>query len=67
MISTTVMIKLGRIKGNKMVDMQLANNKLVNRGVEMIMKLTNLDYDSAKKLLSRYKSVREAVNSLKNE
>ena len=67
MISTSVMIKLGRIKGNKMVDMQLANNKLVNRGVEMIMKLTNLDYDSAKKLLSRYKSVREAVNSLKNE
>ena len=67
MISTSVMIGLGKVKGNKMVDMQLANNKLVNRGVEMIMKLTNLDYDSAKKLLSRYKSVREAVNSLKNE
>ena len=45
MISTSVMIKLGKVKGNKMVDMQLSNNKLVNRGVKMIMKEIGVDYE----------------------
>ena len=66
MISTTVMIKLGRVKGNKMVDMQLSNNKLVNRGTLMIMKETGLPETEAKTLLDRYKSVRNAINAYKN-
>ncbi|MGY8989124.1 MAG: N-acetylmuramic acid 6-phosphate etherase, partial [Flavobacteriales bacterium] len=45
MISTSVMIKLGKVKGNKMVDMQLSNNKLVNRGTKMIMKEIGVDYE----------------------
>lgn len=61
MISTSVMIKLGRVKGNKMVDMQLSNNKLVNRGVKMIMKELEVDYKVANSLLEKYGSVREAL------
>lgn len=64
MISTTVMIKLGRVKGNKMVDMQLTNNKLVDRGTRMIMDKSNIDYETAKKLLLEYGSVRSALASL---
>jgi N-acetylmuramic acid 6-phosphate etherase len=65
MISTSTMIKLGRIKGNKMVDMALSNNKLVDRGTKMIMKNTGLeDYDHAKALLLKYGSVRKATESL---
>jgi N-acetylmuramic acid 6-phosphate etherase len=63
MISTTVMIKLGRVKGNKMVDMQLTNNKLVNRGIQMIMKETDLDVQTASKLLEENGSVRKAVEA----
>ena len=63
MISTTVMIKLGKVKGNKMVDMQLSNNKLVDRGTKMIMKETGIDYETANKLLSRFGSVRDAVDN----
>lgn len=63
MISTSVMIKLGRVKGNKMVDMQLTNTKLVNRGTRMIMDDTGLDEDSAAKLLEKYGSVRKAVEA----
>ena len=63
MISTSLMIKLGKIKGNKMVDMQLSNNKLVDRGVRMIMSEIPVDYDSAKDLLEKYKSVRNAVDN----
>ncbi len=66
MISTTVMIKLGRVKGNKMVDMQLSNNKLINRGTLMIMKETGVTETEAKILLDRYKSVRDAINAYKN-
>jgi len=62
MISTSVMIKLGRVKGNKMVDMQLSNNKLVNRGVKMIMKELEVDYKVANSLLEEYGSVREALD-----
>ncbi|MFI5141030.1 MAG: N-acetylmuramic acid 6-phosphate etherase [Bacteroidia bacterium] len=65
MISTSVMIKLGRVKGNKMVDMQLSNNKLVKRGTNMLMKELNLDYKSAEVLLLKYGSVRKATNAYK--
>lgn len=61
MISTTVMIKLGRVKGNKMVDMQLSNAKLVERGVKMIMEATGAEYDAAKELLLTQGSVRLAT------
>lgn len=68
MITTSIMIKLGRVKGNKMVDMQLSNLKLVDRGVRMIMQQINLSYDDAKKLLETHGSVRKAVDQweLKN-
>lgn len=66
MISSAVMIKLGRIRGNKMVDMQLSNNKLVDRGTKMIMKELNIPYSSAKELLLKYKNVRKAISSTKN-
>lgn len=62
MISTSVMIKLGRVKGNKMVDMQLSNNKLVDRGTKMVMKNTGMqDYEAAKALLLKEGSVRKAT------
>lgn len=62
MISTTTMIQLGRIKGNKMVDMQLSNNKLIDRGTRMIMEQTGLEYEAAKSLLEKQGSVRKAVD-----
>lgn len=63
MVSTSVMIRLGHVKGNKMVDMQLTNKKLVDRGTRMIMSETGLeDYDQAKALLLEYGNVREAVD-----
>jgi N-acetylmuramic acid 6-phosphate etherase len=66
MISTSVMIKLGRVKGNKMVDMQLSNNKLIDRGTKMVMKNTGLeDYEKAKDLLLKYGSVRKATENYK--
>ncbi len=65
MISTSVMIQLGRIKGNKMVDMQLSNNKLIDRGTRMIMDALNIDAENAKRLLDEYGSVRLAINSYK--
>lgn len=61
MISTSLMIKLNRVKGHKMVDMQLSNDKLVNRGIKMICEATNLEAETAKKLLEKYKSVRKAI------
>lgn len=63
MISTSTMIKLGRVKGNKMVDMQLSNDKLVDRGTKMIMQELNVDYDKANELLLKYGSVRKAVDA----
>jgi N-acetylmuramic acid 6-phosphate etherase len=64
MISTSAMIKLGRVKGNKMVDMQLSNLKLVDRGTRMVMKNTGLDnYDIAKELLLKHGSVRKATEN----
>lgn len=61
MISTAVMVKLGRVKGNKMVDMQLSNAKLIERGTQMLMNLKNLSYDDAKKLLLVKGNVRKAL------
>ena len=59
MISTSVMIRLGHVKGSHMVDMQLTNKKLVDRGTRMIMEETGLtDYDKARALLLEYGSVR---------
>lgn len=61
MISTTVMIKLGHVKDNKMVDMQLSNNKLIDRGITMIMTACQVDKAEAEELLSKYKSVRQVI------
>jgi N-acetylmuramic acid 6-phosphate etherase len=65
MVSTSVMIKLGRVKGNKMVDMQLSNNKLVDRGTKMVMNQLKVDYETANELLLKHGSVRKAVDSYK--
>jgi N-acetylmuramic acid 6-phosphate etherase len=67
MISTSVMIQLGRVKGNRMVDMQLSNNKLVNRGTLMVMEALQLDKEEAEALLMKYGSVRKAILSTKRE
>ena len=67
MISTTVMIKLGRVKGNKMVDMQLSNKKLVSRGVRMVMDELNIKEELANKLLQKHKSVRKSLEAYKDE
>ncbi len=63
MISTSVMIKLGRVKGNKMVDMQLSNNKLVDRGTLMVADELKVSYEKANELLLLHGSVRKAVNT----
>ncbi len=63
MITTSAMVKLGRVKGNRMVDMQLSNDKLVDRGTKMVMAETGLDYEAAKKLLQETGSVRKAAET----
>ena len=67
MISTTVMIKLGHVKGNKMIDMQLSNNKLYKRGVEILMKELNINKNNAEKLIDKYNNVRKSISNYKNE
>jgi N-acetylmuramic acid 6-phosphate etherase len=64
MISTAIMIQLGRVQDNKMVDMQLSNHKLVDRGAKMVMQATGLEYEAAKQLLLRFGSVRGALRAL---
>jgi N-acetylmuramic acid 6-phosphate etherase len=64
MISTAIMIQLGRVEDNKMVDMQLSNHKLVDRGAKMVMQATGLEYEAAKQLLLRFGSVRGALRAL---
>lgn len=65
MISTTVMIQLGRVEDNKMVNMQLTNEKLIDRGTKMIMDKIGLnDYERAKEMLLKYRSVKKAVDSI---
>jgi N-acetylmuramic acid 6-phosphate etherase len=66
MISTSVMIQLGRIKGNKMVDMQLTNNKLIKRGTKMVMEALKISAEDADALLNKYGSVRKAIEKKKN-
>ncbi|WP_346881422.1 N-acetylmuramic acid 6-phosphate etherase [uncultured Algibacter sp.] len=66
MITTTSMIQLGHVKGNKMVDMQLSNNKLVERGTKMIMAEINISQNEAEALLKKYKNVRLAIQNFKN-
>ena len=63
MISTTVMIQLGKVKGNKMVDMQLSNYKLVDRGTRMLMDALDILEDEAAFLLKKYGSVRKAIDA----
>lgn len=65
MITTTVMIKLGRVKGNKMVDMTPTNNKLIDRGVRMIVQQLQVNEEQAIELLQKHGSVRKAIESFK--
>jgi N-acetylmuramic acid 6-phosphate etherase len=65
MITTSLMIKLGRVKGNKMVDMQLTNNKLVERGSKMIVDELNIELDEARRLLLLHGSVRAVLDNFK--
>ncbi len=66
MISTTVMTKLGRIKDNKMIDMMLLNNKLIERGTKIVMDATELKHDEAKALLIEKGSVRKVIEGSQN-
>jgi len=63
MITTAVMVKLGRVQDNKMVDMQLSNNKLVDRGTFLLMDKLGLEYEDAQNLLLEHGSVRKALES----
>lgn len=65
MISTTTMIQLGKVKGNKMVDMQLSNKKLLKRGEEMLMKELSINIEEAKELLHKFGNVRKAILNYK--
>jgi N-acetylmuramic acid 6-phosphate etherase len=65
MITTTVMIKLGRVKGNKMVNMQLTNRKLIERGTRMIVEELNIQREAARILLIQHGSVKKALESYK--
>ena len=67
MISTSVMIQLGKVQGNKMVDMQLSNNKLVDRGTKMIMEMLQIDKPTAEKLLKTHGSVRKVIDFVMNQ
>lgn len=66
MISTAVMVQLGKVKGNRMVDMQLSNKKLVDRGVKMIMEMLQINYKEAERLLNEHGSVRRVIDFIKN-
>lgn len=64
MLSTAVMINLGRVKGNKMVDMQFTNHKLFNRGIRIITQETGIDEKTAAELLEKHGSVRKAIEAV---
>ncbi|NMB04792.1 MAG: N-acetylmuramic acid 6-phosphate etherase, partial [Bacteroidales bacterium] len=66
MITTATMIRLGRVKGNRMVNMQLTNQKLVDRGTRMIVDELSLNYEQAKNLLLLHGSVRKAIEQFNN-
>ena len=63
MISTALMIRIGRVKGNKMVNMQLTNEKLVDRGIRYLVEELKIDYAEAEKLLKKYGSVKNAIDA----
>jgi N-acetylmuramic acid 6-phosphate etherase len=63
MISTSLMIKLGKVKGNKMVDMRMSNHKLVKRGIEMIVKELKISEKKAESLLTLHGSVRKVIDN----
>ena len=65
MISTATMIQLGKVKGNKMVDMQLSNVKLIDRAVRMIMAEINVTYEEAEALIKKYGNVRNSITNYK--
>ncbi|PKH51382.1 N-acetylmuramic acid 6-phosphate etherase [Tenacibaculum sp. Bg11-29] len=67
MLSTATMIQLGKVKGNKMVDMQLSNSKLVDRGEKMLVSELNIDKETASKLLRQHGSVRKVIKNYNNE
>jgi len=67
MLSTSVMIRMGRVRGNKMVDMQLSNRKLVHRGTTMVMQQTGLSKEQAEELLLKHGSVRKAIDQAKEK
>jgi len=67
MITTATMIQLGKVIGNKMVDMQLSNNKLVDRGTEMVMKALNISAKEASNLLDKHQSVRASIKAYTHE
>jgi N-acetylmuramic acid 6-phosphate etherase len=66
MISTSIMIQLGKVKGNKMVEMQLSNNKLVDRGTKMLIDELQISEQEANELLLKYKNVRKAIEHYTN-
>ena len=65
MLSTATMIQLGKVKGNKMVDMQLSNHKLVDRAEKMLVKELNINQKNAKILLKQFGNVRNAIKNYK--
>ena len=67
MISTSLMIKMGRVKGNKMVDMQLSNSKLIKRGERFLQNELGVNLDEASRLLKKTDSVRQAIKLYKKK
>ena len=67
MITTSVMIRLGRVKGNKMINMQLRNKKLIDRGTRMIVEELGIDYGKARTLLMMHGSVKEAIENYRGK
>ena len=65
MISTALMIRIGRVKGNKMVNMQLSNTKLVDRGTRYLVEELGMDYEEAEKALKKYGSVKQAIDAFR--
>ena len=61
------MIRLGHVKGNKMIDMQLTNHKLIERGISYVVEELGVDYQEAKRLLLKYNGVRKAIEGSKLE
>ena len=67
MITTSLLTKLGCVKGNKMVDMQLTNNKLIDRGTKMVMDALDINFEKANQLLLKFGSVRKAIDQSSSE